>query len=148
MRYFDVLFSFFTILILSPLFVIVIMILKFTGEGEVFYLQDRVGKSGKIFRLIKFATMLKNSPNIGSGTITIENDPRILPIGKILRKSKINELPQLVNVLFGLMSLIGPRPLAEKNFNLYSEDIQETIIKVRPDYRVLDRSYLEMKRIS
>ena len=132
MRYFDVLFSFFTILILSPLFVIVIMILKFTGEGEVFYLQDRVGKSGKIFRLIKFATMLKNSPNIGSGTITIENDPRILPIGKILRKSKINELPQLVNVLFGHMSLIGPRPLAEKNFNMYPEDIQETIIKVRP----------------
>ena len=85
MRYFDVLFSFFTILILSPLFVIVIMILKFTGEGEVFYLQDRVGKSGKFFRLIKFATMLKNSPDIGSGTVTIENDPRILRFGKILR---------------------------------------------------------------
>ena len=75
----------------------------------MFYLQNRVGKNGKLFKLIKFATMLKNSPNIGSGTITLENDERILPIGKFLRKTKINELPQLFNVLLGNMSLIAPR---------------------------------------
>ena len=76
--------------------------------------------------------MLKDSPNIGSGTLTIKNDPRILPVGKLLRKTKINELPQLLNIFFGDMSLIGPRPLAIQNFNSYSKEIQNTITLVRP----------------
>lgn len=128
----DIFFSILFILFLLPLFIIIILILSFTGEKEVFYLQNRVGKNGKLFKLIKFATMLKNSPNIGSGTITLENDERILPIGKFLRKTKINELPQLFNVLLGNMSLIGPRPLTTENFNKYRLDIQKLILKVKP----------------
>ena len=79
-----------------PLWVIVIPVLRFTGEGEVFYRQPRVGKDGKLFDLLKFATMLKNSPNLGTGELTLHADPRVLPVGRWLRKSKINELPQLI----------------------------------------------------
>ena len=76
--------------------------------------------------------MLKNSPNMGTGTLTMKDDPRILPVGRLLRKTKINELPQLINILLGDMSLIGPRPLANRNFNSYSQDIQNFIQSVRP----------------
>ena len=110
-RFFDILFSGIAILILSPLFIVVILILRFTGEGEIFFLQDRIGKGGNKFKLFKFVTMIKNSPDMGTGTITIKNDPRILPFGKFLRKTKINELPQLLNIFFGDMCIIGPRPL-------------------------------------
>jgi lipopolysaccharide/colanic/teichoic acid biosynthesis glycosyltransferase len=131
-RFFDLVFSTLALIILSPLLFPIIVILRFSGEGEIFFLQDRIGKSGKVFKLFKFATMLKDSPNIGSGTLTIKNDPRILPVGKLLRKTKINELPQLLNIFFGDMSLIGPRPLAIQNFNSYSKEIQNTITLVRP----------------
>tara|TARA_B100000900_G_scaffold383557_1_gene371587 strand:- start:579 stop:1256 length:678 start_codon:yes stop_codon:yes gene_type:complete len=131
-RFFDLVFSSLALIILSPLLFPIIIILRFSGEGEIFFLQDRIGKSGKVFKLFKFATMLKDSPNIGSGTLTIKNDPRILPVGKLLRKTKINELPQLLNIFFGDMSLIGPRPLAIQNFNLYSKEIQNVIKLVRP----------------
>ena len=131
-RFFDIISSFFALILLSPILLIVCLFLKFTGEGEIFYFQERVGKDGKIFKLFKFATMLKNSPNIGSGTITMKNDPRILPLGGVLRKTKINELPQILNVLFGDMSLIGPRPLTLQTFDAYSEDTKTIIKKVRP----------------
>ena len=100
-RFFDILFSGIALLILSPLLVPVSIILRLTGEGEVLFLQERIGKGGKKFKLFKFATMLKNSPNIGTGTVTMRNDPRVLPVGKLLRKTKINELPQLLNILIG-----------------------------------------------
>ena len=131
-RFFDVLFSSFALLLLTPLLMPVGFVLKFSGEGEVFYLQERVGKNGKIFKLFKFATMLKNSPNIGTGTVTIKDDPRVLPVGKFLRKTKINELPQLLNIFIGDMSLIGPRPLTIQTFNFYSPDIRRVILTVRP----------------
>lgn len=131
-RFFDLVFSSLALVILSPLLFPIIVILRLSGEGEIFFLQDRVGKNGRVFKLFKFATMLKDSPNIGSGTLTIKNDPRILPVGKLLRKTKINELPQLLNIFFGDMSLIGPRPLAIQNFNSYSKEIQNTITLVRP----------------
>ena len=99
--------------------------LKFTGEGEIFFLQQRIGKNGEIFRLFKFATMLKDSPIKGTGTITVRNDPRILPVGNFLRKSKINELPQLLNILLGDMSIIGPRPLTKQTFQSYPISIQK-----------------------
>ena len=105
-RFFDILFSGIALLILSPLLVPVSIILRLTGEGEVFFLQERIGKGGKKFKLFKFATMLKNSPNIGTGTVTMRNDPRVLPVGKLLRKTKINELPQLLNIFIGDMSVI------------------------------------------
>ncbi len=110
----------------------IILILKFSGEGEIFFFQERVGKGGRVFKLLKFATMLKNSPNIGTGTVTIKGDPRVLPVGKFLRKTKINEVPQLWNIFLGDMSLIGPRPLTAQTFSSYSADIQEVVKKVRP----------------
>ncbi len=110
----------------------IILILKFSGEGEIFFFQERVGKGGRVFKLLKFATMLKDSPNIGTGTVTIKGDPRVLPVGKFLRKTKINEVPQLWNIFLGDMSLIGPRPLTAQTFSSYSADIQEVVKKVRP----------------
>jgi len=131
-RLFDILFSSIALAFLSPLIIPIILLLRFTGEGEIFYTQDRIGKNGSIFALYKFATMLKNSPNLGTGTITMKNDPRILPYGKFLRKSKINELPQLLNILKGDMSIIGPRPLTDQTFSAYCKDTQKVIKKVRP----------------
>ena len=93
-RLFDLVISISALIILSPLLIPVCFLLKLTGEGEIFYTQERIGIYGNKFKLLKFATMLKNSPNIGSGELTLINDPRVLPVGKFLRKSKINELPQ------------------------------------------------------
>lgn len=131
-RFFDVLFSVLALLLLSPLLIPVVIILRVTGEGEVFFLQERIGKGGDKFKLYKFATMLKNSPTMGTGTVTMRDDPRVLPVGKILRKTKINELPQLLNILFGDMSVIGPRPLTTQTFAAYSERTQNIIKQVRP----------------
>ena len=117
---------------MSPLLLPIVIILRFTGEGKIFYYQERVGINGEKIFIIKFATMLENSPNMGSGTITTKNDPRILPLGRYLRKTKINELPQLINVLTGDMSVIGPRPLTKNNFNYYSAEQKKAILKVRP----------------
>ena len=80
-----------------------------------------------MFNLLKFATMLEDSPNLPGGDITSGNDPRVLPVGKFLRKTKINELPQLINILVGEISVIGPRPLTPKNFEMYNGDVQEMI---------------------
>ena len=131
-RLFDVIFSGLALIILSPLLVPISIMLRFSGEGEVFFLQERIGRDGKVFKLIKLATMLKDSPNLGTGTVTMRGDPRVLPVGKFLRKTKINELPQLLNIFFGSMSLIGPRPLTLRNFDLYSDTTKDVIKRVRP----------------
>ena len=131
-RLFDIIFSGFALLVLSPLLIPIVILLRFSGEGEIFFVQQRVGKDGKKFGLLKFATMLKNSPNMGTGTVTVKHDPRILPMGHFLRKTKINELPQLLNILKGDMSVIGPRPQAQRCFDAFSTDVQGEIIKVRP----------------
>ena len=131
-RFFDILFSVIALLFLSPLLVPIVITLKLTGEGEVFFLQERIGKGGEKFKLFKFATMLKNSPNIGTGTVTMRGDPRVLPVGTFLRKTKINELPQLLNIFFGDMSVIGPRPLTTQTFEAYLESTQYLIVQVRP----------------
>ena len=96
-----------------PFFIPIVLILLCTGEREIFYLQKRIGKDLLSFNVIKLVTMRKGSASIGTGTLTIKNDPRVLPFGKLLRKAKINELPQLINILSGDMSVIGPRPLTE-----------------------------------
>jgi len=131
-RFFDIVFSGFSLLLLSPLLIPLAIILKCSGEGEVFFLQERVGKEGKLFKLFKFATMLKDSPNLGTGTVTIRDDPRVLQVGQFLRKTKINELPQLLNIFFGNMSVIGPRPLTAQTFSSYSDATQAVIKQVRP----------------
>lgn len=131
-RAFDILFSGGALIILSPLLIFLMFVLRFSGEGEIFFLQERIGKGGNRIKLLKFATMLKNSESIGTGTVTLHNDPRILPLGGLLRKTKINELPQLINILRGDMSIVGPRPQTQRCFEAFPEKSQEEIVKVRP----------------
>jgi lipopolysaccharide/colanic/teichoic acid biosynthesis glycosyltransferase len=131
-RTFDILISGIAIVILSPLLIPVIIGLKLTGEGYVFYKQERVGYRNKKFLIWKFATMLKNSANMAGGIMTTNKDPRITPMGGFLRKSKINELPQLFNIFFGYMSVVGPRPVMEISFEAYPEKIQKVIYNVKP----------------
>jgi lipopolysaccharide/colanic/teichoic acid biosynthesis glycosyltransferase len=130
-RALDILFSALALLVLSPLLVPVVIILRLTGEGEVFFVQQRVGMGGRMFGLFKFATMLKNSPSLGTGTVTLRDDPRILPFGKLLRKTKINELPQLWNILKGDMSIVGPRPQTRRCFDAFPARAQAAILQVR-----------------
>lgn len=131
-RLLDITLSATALLILAPLLLLVILLLRCTGEGEIFFPQKRIGKHGAVFSLLKFATMLKDSPNIGTGTVTVKGDHRVLPVGRMLRKTKINELPQLFNILLGQMSLIGPRPLTEQTFSAYTLEVQTEVVKVRP----------------
>jgi len=131
-RIFDIFFSGVALIILSPLLLPLMFLLRVTGEGEIFFPQNRVGREGKYFKLYKFATMLKNSPNVGTGTVTVKNDPRILPMGGFLRNTKINELPQLINIFKGDMSVIGPRPQTQRCFDAFSLSAQNEIKKVRP----------------
>lgn len=131
-RCFDLLSSIAVLIILSPLLVPIILILKFTAEGEIFYIQERIGKDNKPFGMIKFATMLKNSPNLTLGTTTITNDPRVTKFGVFIRKTKINELPQIINVIKGEISVIGPRPLPINEFDLYNDDVKNIMSKIRP----------------
>ncbi len=131
-RLLDILFSGIALLVLSPFLVPVALILRFTGEGEIFFRQSRVGRDGRMFHLLKFATMLKNSPNMGTGTVTLKDDPRVLPFGRFLRKTKLNELPQLLNIFLGDMSIIGPRPQTSRCFNAFPERSQAAIVTVPP----------------
>ena len=131
-RVLDISVSLISLLILSPLLIPIILILRVTAEGEVFYFQERIGKNNSKFQIWKFATMLKNSMNMGTGSITLKNDPRVTNFGFFLRKTKINELPQLINILKGDISLVGPRPLVMKTFKAYSFDIQSKIYNVKP----------------
>ena len=131
-RTFDVFASGLAILALSPLLVPVMVALKCTGEHDIFYGQTRIGLGNRKFKIWKFATMLRNSPNMAGGLHTTERDPRILPMGNFLRKTKINELPQLFNILLGDMSVIGPRPLVDKTFAPYSDEVKARIYNSRP----------------
>lgn len=131
-RFFDIFFSGIALVVFSPLFSILIVLLRFTGEREIFFLQERVGRDNRKIKLFKFVTMLKNSENIGTGTVTLHNDPRILPLGNFLRKTKINELPQLLNIFIGDMSLIGPRPQTQRCFDAFPAKSQLKIVTVRP----------------
>lgn len=131
-RIFDIFFSSLALIFLSPLILILVVILRFTGEGKIFFLQNRIGRNFVDFKVIKFATMKKNSPFIGTKTLTVKNDPRILPVGHYLRKTKINELPQLINIILGQMSLIGPRPLTKEALKTYSYEEQKLIFSIRP----------------
>jgi lipopolysaccharide/colanic/teichoic acid biosynthesis glycosyltransferase len=106
--------------------------LLLTGEHEIFYRQQRIGKNGKEFGVLKFATMLKDSPNMPGGFITQQRDPRVLPFGSFLRKSKINELPQLINILIGQMSFVGPRPIVKSHLDVLSQETRTIILKMTP----------------
>jgi lipopolysaccharide/colanic/teichoic acid biosynthesis glycosyltransferase len=131
-RFFDLVFSGMAIIALSPLLLPIMLVLKMSGEGEVFFLQERVGQNNEIFKLFKFVTMIKDSPSIGTGTVTLKGDPRVLPVGKFLRKTKVNELPQLLNIFLGDMSVIGPRPQTPRCFEAFSSEAQAIIVQVKP----------------
>lgn len=131
-RFFDIISSLIALIILSPLMIPVVIALKLTGEGYIWYLQERVGYKNKKFKIYKFATMLKDSPNMPGGLITVKNDPRLTPLGGLLRKTKINELPQLINILKGDMSVVGPRPVMPKSFETYPPEVQNIIYNVKP----------------
>jgi len=131
-RFFDIVFSLVAIIILLPVFIPVILLLLLTGEHEVFYKQDRVGYKNRIFKILKFATMLKNSPNMGDGDITKRGDPRITKVGKLLRQSKLNELPQVFNIFLGDMSFVGPRPLMKVGFERYSDEMKSKVYNAQP----------------
>jgi lipopolysaccharide/colanic/teichoic acid biosynthesis glycosyltransferase len=131
-RFFDIVFSGIALVFFFPLLIPVMVALKLTGEHYIFYTQMRIGKHGRPFNVLKFATMLKDSPNLPGGLITTPNDPRVLPLGNFLRKTKINELPQLINVFIGQMSIVGYRPFAEQHYALYSREIKETISCIKP----------------
>lgn len=131
-RIFDILSSGVAILILSPLLIPVIIGLSLTGEGQVWYRQERLGYLNKPFFIWKFATMLKNSANMPGGYLTLKNDPRLTPMGGFLRKSKINELPQLFNIFTGQMSVVGPRPVMKVSFEAYPDNVKKVIYDVKP----------------
>ena len=131
-RIFDIASASVVCIILAPIFLPIVILLRLTAEGEVFYRQERIGLNKKPFMIYKFATMLKNSSKMAGGIITINNDPRVTFIGRFLRKSKINELPQLLNIIIGDMSVVGPRPVMKVSFESYPEDIQKVIYNVKP----------------
>lgn len=131
-RSIDILFSFFSLMVLSPLLIIVSLGLLFTGEHYIFYFQKRIGFKNKPFYIWKFATMMKNSPNMAGGLYTMRKDPRLMPLGGLLRMTKINEIPQLINILIGDMSIVGPRPLVDRTFIPYSDFVKANIYNIRP----------------
>jgi len=120
------------LVIILPVLIPVCIGLLLTGEHYVFYFQDRIGFKNRVFSMWKFATMLKASPSLGTGLHTTRKDPRLMPMGHFLRKTKINELPQIVNILKGDMSIVGPRPLVDKTFDPYPDHIKKAIYNVRP----------------
>ncbi len=131
-RLFDIVLSAVGIVVLSPLLVPVMIILLLTGEHYIFYGQKRVGYKNRPFRIWKFATMLKASPGLGTGSLTVKNDPRVFPFGRFLRKTKLNELPQVFNILLGDMSVVGPRPQMEVDFLKFPGHIQAVIYNAVP----------------
>ena len=131
-RIFDIASASVVCIILAPIFLPIVILLRLTAEGEVFYRQERIGLNKKPFMIYKFATMLKNSSKMAGGIITINKDPRVTFMGRFLRKSKINELPQLLNIIIGDMSVVGPRPVMKASFEAYPSKIQEVIYNVKP----------------
>ena len=131
-RIFDIISSTIVIFIISPILLPIIVLLRLTSEGEVFYLQKRMGYKNKTFMIFKFATMLKNSSKMKGGYITVKNDPRLTYMGDFLRRTKINEVPQLLNIIYGHMSVVGPRPVMPISFEAYPVEVKKIIYDSKP----------------
>ena len=129
-RVFDLIFSLFGIAVLLPVYLIISLLIAVDSKGGVIYRQERTGKDGKTFRVLKFRTMRPDSFNKGALTVG-SRDPRITNIGYYLRKYKLDELPQLFNVFLGEMSFVGPRPEVKKYTDLYTKE-QQKVLQVRP----------------
>lgn len=129
-RLIDIVLSLLGIILLSPFIIIIALIIKLTSKGPILFMQERIGYKGKSFKIFKFRTMIADAEKVGK-QITVHGDSRITRIGKILRKLKLDELPQLFNVLIGDMSLVGPRPEVKKYVNMYTAE-QREVLAVRP----------------
>jgi len=129
-RFFDLISSVVGLIILFPLLMMISILIKLNSKGPILFLQERVGLDAKLFKVLKFRTMFLNSQK--NGLLTIGNDPRITSVGFFLRRYKLDELPQLVNVLKGEMSIVGPRPEVPEFIKLYKHDIREKILSIKP----------------
>jgi len=144
-RLFDVLISGASLLVLWPIFVAIALWIKADSSGPVFFRQERVGKNGKVFRIHKFRTMAPNAEHKGL-QLTVGADNRVTSAGKVLRKTKIDELPQLLDVIFGDMSIVGPRPEVPKFMDHYPAEARTKILSVRPG--ITDRASIEFRNES
>lgn len=129
-RIFDLVFSSVLLVFFTPVMVLLAMVVKGTSPGPVFYRGDRVGEGGRLFKMFKFRTMVVNADRVG-GPSSSDDDPRITPVGRFLRKYKLDELPQLMNVFLGQMSFVGPRPEVPYYVSLFSEE-EKHILSVKP----------------
>jgi len=129
-RFFDLIFTVPGLIVLPPFFIIIALWIKLDSQGPVFYRQERMGRDGAIFKIYKFRTMIVNVDKIGR-EITVGDDPRITRSGHVLRKYKLDEFPQLINVLKGEMSLVGPRPEVKKYVDMYTPE-QLDVLKLMP----------------
>lgn len=141
-RIFDLIFTIPGLIVLSPLLLVIACWIKLDSEGPIFFKQERVGKNGKLFKVMKFRTMISDAEKIGP-LITTRNDCRITRVGIFLRRTKLDELPQLLNVIKGEMSLVGPRPEVPKYVEHYPDDIREKVLSVLPG--ITDMASIEFK---
>lgn len=141
-RLFDIIFSMIILLLFMPFGLIISLLILLSGKGGVFYIQERVGKNGRPFGLLKFRTMRKDADKLGKLTVGMR-DPRITKIGYYLRKSKLDEFPQFINVLKGEMSVVGPRPEVKEYTDLYTDE-QRKVLTVKPG--ITDFASLEYYR--
>ncbi|MFA5384037.1 MAG: sugar transferase [Eubacteriales bacterium] len=130
-RVFDIVLALFILIFFSPVILLIILATKLTSPGEVVFKQERLGLNGKVFCMLKFRSMIRGAQQMGSGMFLEENDDRITPVGKILRRTGLDELPQLFNVLKGEMSIVGPRPAPVHHLDKYSED-QKKRLSLKP----------------
>lgn len=153
-RLFDIVASFILLVLISPVFLVLAIMIKIDSKGPVFYRQERITKYGKVFKIFKFRTMIVNADQIGS-LVTKNNDDRITKVGKKIRNSRLDELPQLINVLIGDMSFVGTRPEVKKYVDKYTDEMKATLlmpagvtsrasIKFRDEAAIMDK-YMNKK---
>lgn len=126
-RFFDILASLLILILLSPVYIVIALIVKLTSNGPVFYMQKRITQYGRTFKMFKFRSMVTNADKIGS-LVTVGNDSRITPAGKVLRKLRLDELPQALNVLIGDMTFVGTRPEVQKYVDGYTDEMFATLL--------------------
>ena len=130
-RLFDIVFSLFGLILVSPLFLVIAVLIKIESPGQAFYRGERVAKKGKLFKIFKFRTMVPDAEKLG-GPSTAGDDPRLLKIGHFLKRYQLDELPQLINVLKGEMSLVGPRPEVKMYVDMMTDDERKAILSIKP----------------
>ncbi len=156
-RCFDIIFSILLLILISPILLIMAILIKIDSRGPVFYRQERVTTNGKIFRIFKFRTMVQNADKMGT-LVTVANDNRITRMGKLIRKTRLDELPQVINVFLGDMSFVGTRPEVKKYVDCYTDEMKATLlmpagvtsiasIKYKDEDKILDNAVKEGKNI-